>query len=158
QAVKYQDDRALFGEVKHHGLVTMSYTNVAHVELDLYASFDEITPIQFDLEKDQAEYTAFVDSLTGIQLKHSKRQDELDQLSDTVFWYTHNALVHFASPHGLEQSNGAAWGTRDVLQGPVELFLTAQRFDLVRMILLRVFSRQFVENYDFPQWFMYDKY
>lgn len=158
QDVKYQDDRVLFGEEKHHGLLTMTYTGVSDVELDLYASFDEIKPVQFDLEKDQTQYSAFIDSLTGIQLTHPKRQDELDQLTDTIFWYTHNALVHFASPHGLEQSNGAAWGTRDVLQGPVELFATAQRFDLVRKIILTVFSRQFVENYDFPQWFMFDKY
>ena len=24
-------------------------------------------------------------------------------------WYTHNMLVHYLSPHGLEQYGGAAW-------------------------------------------------
>lgn len=37
-------------------------------------------------------------------------------LNLTTFWYTHNMLVHYASPHGLEQYSGAAWGTRDVCQ------------------------------------------
>ena len=31
-------------------------------------------------------------------------------------------LVHYLSPHGLEQFGGAAWGTRDVSQGPTEFF------------------------------------
>lgn len=80
------------------------------------------------------------------------------KLIDLAFWYTHNALVHYASPHGLEQFNGAAWGTRDVCQGPAELFLAADRYDLVREILIKVYRRQFIENGDFPQWYMFDQY
>ena len=33
-----------------------------------------------------------------------------------------------------------------------------KRYDIARSILLKVYSRQFIETYDWPQWFMYDKY
>ena len=75
-----------------------------------------------------------------------------------VYWYAHNALIHYASPHGLEQYNGAAWGTRDVCQGPFEFFSAIQYDEGLRHILKTVYSRQFIDNGDFPQWFMYDKY
>ncbi len=40
---------------------------------------------------------------------------------NTIFpWMVHNALIHLSAPHGLEQYEGSAWGTRDVCQGPVE--------------------------------------
>lgn len=80
--------------------------------------------------------------------------NELDVL---IPWYVHNALVHLLVPHGLEQYSGAAWGTRDVCQGPLELALTGGRFDLARELLLRVFARQFPGG-NFPQWFMFDAY
>jgi len=152
------DESLIFDQSYQQGLLVMSYKDKNAFTLDLTASFDDLKDIDFNFEEDHKAYIKFIHSLTGLELKQKKNQDDLDKLTDTVFWYTHNALVHFASPHGLEQSNGAAWGTRDVLQGPVELFFVAQRFDLIKMILLKVFSRQFIENNDFPQWFMYDKY
>jgi 1,2-beta-oligoglucan phosphorylase len=43
---------------------------------------------------------------------------------DTAFpWLAHNAMIHLTVPHGLGQYTGAAWGTRDVCQGPVEFLL-----------------------------------
>lgn len=79
-------------------------------------------------------------------------------LNETLWWYTHNALIHFSMPHGLEQPGGAAWGTRDICQGPIELFLTTQRYDLVRAILLKVFAHQDAQTREWPQWFMFDRY
>lgn len=79
------------------------------------------------------------------------------ELHTLIPWYTHNTLVHFLTPHGLEQYSGAAWGTRDVLQGPLEFWLSFGHFDMVRTILLTVFGRQF-EAGNFPQWFMFDRY
>jgi len=156
--VTFGTDSLLFGEEKGHGILSFNYQDQSDFTLDTIATYDNFSDEQLNIDKDQIEYTSFINELTGYQFKLKKKRNELEQLEDTLFWYTHNALVHFASPHGLEQSNGAAWGTRDVLQGPVELFMSANRYDLVRMILLRVFSRQFIENYDFPQWFMFDKY
>lgn len=79
---------------------------------------------------------------------------ELDAL---VPWYAHNALIHFLVPHGLEQYSGAAWGTRDVCQGPFELMLAGGHPEIAREILLRVFARQRASG-EFPQWFMFDAY
>ena len=46
---------------------------------------------------------------------------------DTILpWLAQNAMVHLTVPHGLEQSGGAAWGTRDVCQGPVEFLLALE--------------------------------
>lgn len=79
-------------------------------------------------------------------------------LNETARWYCHNALIHFAMPHGLEQPGGAAWGTRDVCQGPIELFLATQHSDLVRSILLNIFSHQNLKTGEWAQWFMFDRY
>ncbi len=75
-----------------------------------------------------------------------------------LIWYAQQALIHYASPHGLEQYNGAAWGTRDVCQGPFEFFSAIQDDIRLKHILKTVYQRQFYENGDFPQWFMYDRY
>jgi 1,2-beta-oligoglucan phosphorylase len=78
---------------------------------------------------------------------------------DTVFpWLAHNAMVHLTVSHGLEQYSGAAWGTRDVCQGPVE-FLLALEHDLpVKEILRIVFVQQHEARGDWPQWFMLEPY
>ena len=44
-------------------------------------------------------------------------------------------MVHLTVPHGLEQYSGAAWGTRDVCQGPVELLLALEHDGPVKEIL-----------------------
>ncbi|WP_087019613.1 GH36-type glycosyl hydrolase domain-containing protein [Thaumasiovibrio subtropicus] len=80
------------------------------------------------------------------------------KLNETMQWFTHNALVHYATPHGLEQYSGAAWGTRDVSQGPFELFMSMQRYDRVVDLLKTIYSHQHIETGTWPQWFMFDKY
>ncbi|HWN69799.1 MAG TPA: hypothetical protein VNM90_19290 [Haliangium sp.] len=76
------------------------------------------------------------------------------RLADIVPWYTHNALVHYLSPRGLEQYSGGGWGTRDVCQGPVEMLLALGRVQPIRDLLLRVLSAQNADG-DWPQWFMF---
>ncbi|MGL5296594.1 MAG: GH36-type glycosyl hydrolase domain-containing protein [Culicoidibacterales bacterium] len=83
---------------------------------------------------------------------------DIDKLNTIFQWYTHNALVHYAVPHGLEQPGGAAWGTRDVCQGPMEFFLMTQHYTLAKAILCEIFSHQFLETGEWPQWFMFDRY
>ncbi len=94
--------------------------------------------------------------LRNFDLSHPTKQVKADV--HMVYWYAHNALIHYASPHGLEQYNGAAWGTRDVCQGPFEFFSAVQYDPALKHILLTVYGKQFLETGDFPQWFMYDKY
>ncbi len=78
---------------------------------------------------------------------------------DTLFpWLAHNAMIHLTVPHGLEQYTGAAWGTRDVCQGPVEFLLALEHDDPVKEILRIVFAQQYETCGDWPQWFMLEPY
>lgn len=88
----------------------------------------------------------------------SDLQAELDRLNASIIWYSHNAMTHFAVPHGLEQPGGAAWGTRDVCQGPIEYFLVTGHYTLARTVLINIFEHQFLQTKEWPQWFMFDKY
>jgi 1,2-beta-oligoglucan phosphorylase len=80
--------------------------------------------------------------------------ERLGTVADIVPWLTHNALVHYLSPRGLEQYSGGGWGTRDVCQGPVELLLAQDRPAAIRDLLLRVMKQQNPDG-DWPQWFMF---
>ena len=78
---------------------------------------------------------------------------------NTLFpWLAHNAMIHLTVPHGLEQYTGAAWGTRDVCQGPVEFLLALEHDDPVKEILRIVFAQQYEARGDWPQWFMLEPY
>jgi cellobiose phosphorylase len=67
-------------------------------------------------------------------------------------------MVHLTVSHGLEQYSGAAWGTRDVCQGPVEFLLTLEHDEPVKDILRIVFAQQHEARGDWPQWFMLEPY
>lgn len=102
-----------------------------------------------------ARHRATLAALTrDVRIDAGSRLAELEVL---LPWWAHDARVHFLVPHGLEQYSGAAWGTRDVCQGPFELLVAAGRFAGARDVLLRVLSRQSVDG-TFPQWFMFDDY
>ena len=78
---------------------------------------------------------------------------------DTLFpWLAHNAMIHLTVPRGLEQYTGAAWGTRDVCQGPVEFLLALEHDEAVKEILRVVFAQQYEVRGDWPQWFMLEPY
>ena len=63
---------------------------------------------------------------------------------DALFpWLAQNAMIHLTVPHGLEQYTGAAWGTRDVCQGPVEFLLALRHDEPVKEILRLVFAQQY---------------
>jgi cellobiose phosphorylase len=82
-----------------------------------------------------------------------------EQALDTAFpWLAHDAIIHLTVPHGLEQFTGAAWGTRDVCQGPVEFLLALEHDEPVRDILRIVFAQQYRARGDWPQWFMLEPY
>ena len=66
--------------------------------------------------------------------------------------------MHLTVAHGLEQYTGAAWGTRDVCQGPVEFLLALEHDEPVKDILRIVFAQQSHASGDWPQWFMLDPY
>jgi 1,2-beta-oligoglucan phosphorylase len=96
--------------------------------------------------------------LNGLELESKKKSGDYDSLREIIPWFFHDALVHYLVPHGLEQFGGAAWGVRDVCQGPVELFLSLGHDSVVKDILLKVFSHQYAETGNWPQYFMFDRY
>jgi cellobiose phosphorylase len=108
-----------------------------------------------DVEAELAAHRAYVADFT--RHLHVDGDGRLAELNLLLPWFTQNALVHFLVPHGLEQYSGAAWGTRDVCQGPLELNLAFGHLDTVRDIVLRVFAHQLVDG-TLPQWFMFDAY
>ena len=69
----------------------------------------------------------------------------------------HDAIVHLTVPHGLEQYTAAAWGTRDVCQGSMEMLLALEHDEPAKAILRIVFAQQY-ERGDWPQWFMLEPY
>jgi cellobiose phosphorylase len=79
---------------------------------------------------------------------------DVARLREILPWYSHDALVHYLAPRGLEQYSGGGWGTRDVCQGPAELLLALGRFEALRDLLVRVFHNQNTDG-DWPQWFMF---
>jgi 1,2-beta-oligoglucan phosphorylase len=83
--------------------------------------------------------------------------DEIAAIREILPWYGVNALVHFLTPYGLEQFSGAAWGTRDVCQGPLELLLCQEKYDEAKQLLRILFSNQNLDG-GWPQWWMFDSY
>ncbi|MDM5317429.1 amylo-alpha-1,6-glucosidase [Fictibacillus sp. b24] len=112
----------------------------AETEIERYREFIRHTNRNFRLTKD------------------GKETHDLQKMNALAHWYTHNMLIHYSVPHGLEQYGGAAWGTRDVCQGPAEYFLATQHYDAVKEILFTVYSHQYEETGNWPQWFMFDQY
>ncbi|MCM3783602.1 cellobiose phosphorylase [Neobacillus mesonae] len=119
--------------------------------------FSEIPNFHVEKEKYREFFRGV---MNGFHLKFSDkgREEELFKVNSLAWWYTHNMLVHYSVPHGLEQYGGAAWGTRDVCQGPVEYFMATQKYEQVRDILKMVYSHQFEDDGNWPQWFMFDRY
>nr|WP_308637156.1 cellobiose phosphorylase [Paenibacillus silvisoli] len=114
-----------------------------------------------EVEEEAAKYREFYkDVMNGFRLSLADGAEtaELGKFNTLAWWYTQNMLVHFSTPHGLEQYGGAAWGSRDVCQGPIEYFMATQKYGVVRDILQTVFSHQYEDTGNWPQWFMYDKY
>ncbi|WP_232055224.1 hypothetical protein [Vibrio taketomensis] len=49
-------------------------------------------------------------------------------------------------------------GTRDVSQGPFELFMSMQEYAKARDLFKEIYSHQYQETGTWPQWFMFDQY
>ncbi len=123
------------------GEITAPASRSAHDEIAAYREF-------------------FKELMNGFHLTRPEgdQPDSLFKLNALAWWYTHNMLVHYSVPHGLEQYGGAAWGTRDVCQGPVEYFMATQKYEQVRDILKMVYAHQYEDDGNWPQWFMFDNY
>jgi 1,2-beta-oligoglucan phosphorylase len=161
----WSDDRIFFedGESRNGTLLTLSVNGINNFQLIIQGRLEQQEPkstTPYSFETEWSKFQDFYKTLNGgFHLeKDGMGKNEIEKLNETAWWYSHNAMVHFAVPHGLEQPGGAAWGTRDVCQGPMEYFLTMQNYKLARAVLLQIFSHQTWETQEWPQWFMFDKY
>ena len=59
-------------------------------------------------------------------LGDGRTAEDVRRLDELFRWYPVDAMVHLTTPHGLEQYSGAAWGARDVCQGPVEFLFALE--------------------------------
>lgn len=159
------DDRIFFEDEKtrNGALLTLTSEQTSQFTIVMQGRLEkeENTEIPaYSFSEEVEKFSVLYHKLTRgfkLSLPGEKRED-IDKLNHTFWWYTHNAMVHYTVPHGLEQPGGAAWGTRDVCQGPMEYFLMGGHFDLVKKIIEQIFSHQFIDNHEWPQWFMFDKY
>jgi 1,2-beta-oligoglucan phosphorylase len=95
----------------------------------------------------------------NLSLNLSFRSNHIDiaAIGEVLPWFGSNALTHYLTPYGLEQFSGAAWGTRDVSQGPIDLLLNLQKYEEAKQVLRIIFSNQH-SNGGWPQWWMFDSY
>lgn len=152
-------DESLFGITESKELTSFVVKNKASMTLILQGSLtgEQFVEQETTLANENANYTAFLaDLVNHFHLSH--QTESVEDMNTLIHWYTHNMLVHYLSPHGLEQYGGAAWGTRDVSQGPTEFFLAVNRPEIVGSIISHVFENQFEDDGNWPQWFMFDRY
>ncbi|MFT8328751.1 MAG: cellobiose phosphorylase [Oenococcus oeni] len=159
------NESALFSKIPKNfrpQLLTISYKNVSQLTINLTVSEQANFPqLQYTSSESRIRHQQVIEKLIrGFKLSgaDSRYHDQLERTNLIVRWFAHDALVHLLSPHGLEQYGGAAWGTRDVSQGPTEFFLATQNYEQVKQIIEILYSHQFIENGNWPQWFMFDEY
>ena len=158
----FGDDGLLYGDgLARSADLLLGRARGARMTLFVSGTLGEKAPAAERLcgpEEAEKWYLNFYESFLGeIRFDHAQNP-KLERMNEILFWYLHDAMIHFAAPHGLEQSGGAAWGTRDVCQGPMELFLATGHFSLARETLLEIFAHQNRDSGEWPQFFMYDRY
>ncbi|MDT8718040.1 cellobiose phosphorylase [Clostridium sp. 19966] len=166
QSFTLSDDRIFFEEEKSFDetLLTISLKDNSDFQLIIKAYLTEAAishDASYTLAEEKKKAYAFYQNLINdfhLDIENSANKERIQILNQTIWWYAHNAMIHFSMPHGLEQPGGAAWGTRDVCQGPMELFLATQNYTIMRSMLLNIFAHQNIETKEWPQWFMFDKY
>jgi len=120
------------------------------------AELEKIGDADLHWEKDRRDARERWNDLSR-NLSLKGEQEDLSAIREILPWYGLDALIHYLTPYGLEQFGGAAWGTRDVSQGPVELLLTLGKYAEARQVLLTIFSNQNPDG-GWPQWWMFDSY
>ncbi|OTN75312.1 hypothetical protein A5886_000382 [Enterococcus sp. 8G7_MSG3316] len=140
-------------------LTVLRFDDQQEVSFVIQGTLDN-TPYHTQVSEYAAEDQAYTDFIHSLLHQFELHHDSADVASFNILarWYTHNMLVHYLSPHGLEQYGGAAWGTRDVSQGPTEYFLAFNRPEMVASIIEHLFENQFEDDGNWPQWFMFDRY
>lgn len=157
------DDRIFFedGRSRNQTLLSAQVKRRGGFEIRIHGTMEEKKAKPFkgstSLLREKQEFLACYEKLLrGFYVKGEGRR--ISALNVTAYWFAHNALVHFAVPHGPEQPGGAAWGSRDICQGPFEFFMALRQDSLLRNILLIIFANQHKKSGEWAQWFMFDRY
>src|SRR5690606_35839055 len=70
----------------------------------LYGEMIEPTPFLFEQLKQDYLKTFREDILKGFRLTlETDERDLVERLNTIAIWFTQNAMIHYSSPHGLEQ-------------------------------------------------------
>jgi cellobiose phosphorylase len=123
-----------------------------------------VCPVQYGKieDSDRQFNTDCIDASTfwgqlSLNLTIHSDQPDMAAIREILPWFGMNALTHYLTPYGLEQFSGAAWGTRDISQGPVDLLLSTEKYEAAKQILRIIFSNQHSDG-SWPQWWMFDRY
>lgn len=144
-------------------LLTLQFKRAKKISVKTQATLEPEFPhcsqqTAAEAQRDFQQHIHALQHQFALTTSQEPQPEELVRMNTIIDWYTLDMLIHYLSPHGLEQFGGAAWGTRDVCQGPIEFFMATQNFEIVRTILLHLFTHQFKEDGNWPQWFMFDQY
>ncbi len=125
-------------------------------ELCSIARADKIENADYQWFSDCQDFQSAWQDLS-LNLSVQGEQQDIAAIREILPWYGMNALIHFLTPYGLEQFSGAAWGTRDIAQGPFELLMCMEKYDEAKQVLRIIFSNQNTDG-GWPQWWMFDSY
>ncbi|HRZ96178.1 MAG TPA: hypothetical protein P5084_01375 [Paludibacter sp.] len=138
-------------------LFVMETAPTSHFKMSFVGEVKERFNIE-NIKNEDLNYsgTRFWTELSN-QFKLQSSGKDIVAINEILPWYGMNAITHYLTPYGLEQFSGAAWGTRDVSQGPIEFLLSLEKFEAARKVLLTIFANQNPVG-DWPQWWMFDSY
>jgi len=139
-----------------HLALTSDLIPTADLAKQILVGLDDPSTTAANPDLDNTDQSQFWDGISGsVRLRppaDSPLAKEVSTLDAILPWFAHDALVHYLSPRGLEQSTGGAWGTRDVCQGPVGLLIALGQTAPLRDLILRVYRAQNARG-DWPQSF-----
>jgi cellobiose phosphorylase len=158
------DDRALYTSHRNHDdyllVLNVKETSVFGIsfigEVSSAYKADRVKDPDQQWHSDCTAANAFLQELNQ-NLTLIGNHKDIDAIQEILPWYSMNALTHFLTPYGLEQFGGAAWGTRDISQGPFDLLLCMEKYEDALMVLRIIFSNQNSDG-GWPQWWMFDSY
>ena len=137
-----------FGGENGHAMLVMQTRAVNSFEIEIEG--------HSQLANESTEKSSWLDDSQKLGLIHEHHA--ITRMNHILPWFIHNGMIHLTVPHGIEQYNGGAWGTRDVTQGSVEMLLALGRHESCREIILLTYRHQFIGENNWPQWFMTDPF
>lgn len=147
-------------EVEH--IFALSKNNCSHFSMSFLGEVQKmaIRPSEATGEEAWQQETQQGEDLwksLSLNLSLGGEEESLAAIRSILPWYGMDALIHYLTPYGLEQFSGAAWGTRDISQGPFDLLLCMERYSEARQLLRTLFSNQNPDG-GWPQWWMFDSF